>query len=684
MPRESNLGPLPEADDASALERKSLQAFRQVVPIDRLLVRDERTDDFGVDLSLEVLINSQATNCRGHVQIKGRSKLDPNSDGTFSAPFPVQSVNYLLNGPVPICVLYLPERDELRYLWLRDEVEQIRQRNNEWKSQETITLRFGLILDDGAIDPICDRIMDETLLHRNVHDAMCRLSDRDAVALVVEPASIAVSAPDENARLLEGGGFAIIASGFPSKVEELYGTLAHQDRTPRINLAYAYAVYSMGKYLFAEAILADLQADTNHLSDHDKHFFSFLENAVQYRVGRISREEFLGKKEVLRESAPGYLQIQYSLEDLVDRARKETSDNYLEAMLTEASPLFRQIEDLSDTTEWPLKYRGRMLHLFLKFNVWLRRFGRTAYIAHQDSATQARYFRGSDVVSEFAGHRRSWQKWEQLVESIVRSIETRIHPPLLCQALIMRASARVTFLFQVQLIGTITGSPTITVETPPADVRRDLDRAIEIADRARLLEESLRARLVLADLLDLTGSREEARSIAESVRTRAVAMRHGSLVAWADRHVSDKPASQEPENGSSDNDEGLAAMTDEEVHSFARSSMELYGIDGASLRELGIDDDRFSVVLRGAFCLRTAAIAKLDFCGNLEMREEQGHAKSLTTLFAVDPQRRFRCTRHGYQSLIPSSDGEAVLRAFQRTYCENCADRFPKRTASPD
>lgn len=113
MTNESDsLGPLPRVDEAAVLQTKSFHALRDRLPAERFIIRDERFEDYGVDLTLEVRAGTHATNCRAQVQLKGRTKCEPNADGSFSLPIEVTNLNYLLNGPCPLYVLYRPETRE--------------------------------------------------------------------------------------------------------------------------------------------------------------------------------------------------------------------------------------------------------------------------------------------------------------------------------------------------------------------------------------------------------------------------------------------------------------------------------------------------------------------------------------------------------------------------------------------
>ena len=140
------LGPLPITDRNAELERKSLAAIRSAFPADRFLFRSESTEDAGVDGSLELLVDSAYTDLRSQVQLKSTDNSRTNQDGTISIQIKVANLNYLLNGPSPLYLLYVEPRDEFRFVWARDERKRLDQCNLKWMTKKFVTLRFGQIL----------------------------------------------------------------------------------------------------------------------------------------------------------------------------------------------------------------------------------------------------------------------------------------------------------------------------------------------------------------------------------------------------------------------------------------------------------------------------------------------------------------------------------------------------------
>jgi len=81
------LGPLPIADSNSELQEKSIKALNALLKTTGdLILRDERTDDWGVDCSLEVRLSGFMTNFRAQVQLKASAEVSVLKDGFVFLP----------------------------------------------------------------------------------------------------------------------------------------------------------------------------------------------------------------------------------------------------------------------------------------------------------------------------------------------------------------------------------------------------------------------------------------------------------------------------------------------------------------------------------------------------------------------------------------------------------------------
>jgi hypothetical protein len=140
------------------------------VPIDRFQFRDERGGkDKGVDASIELLEGRKNTNFRAQLQLKGTDSVEANLDGAISRSVDVSNLNYLLNVPSALYVLYVAPRNELRFVWARDEQRRLDTNSRMWDRQKTVALHFKDLLTPEAFDIIYERILRESRLSRNIH-----------------------------------------------------------------------------------------------------------------------------------------------------------------------------------------------------------------------------------------------------------------------------------------------------------------------------------------------------------------------------------------------------------------------------------------------------------------------------------------------------------------------------------
>ena len=288
-----DLGPLPIADRNRELEQRSITALKAALPSDIFLFRDERTDDAGVDGSLELLIDSFKQTCALRYNLKA---LNPRIV-TKTAPSrwlsSTSNLNYLLNGSSPIYFLYIEPLNEIRFVWARDERRRIQQENPEWMSQKTVTLRFEHILTATATAQIHERIKQEAQFQRRMHETLALSSASERVVTSVDPETLAITDPDEARDLLLSGGITIVSAGNSQAVQHLLKILRVTDgRLPKIKLVQAYAEYATGRFTRALADLSEVEMVRDELPADDRQLLIYLQDACAYQTGAIDSEEY--------------------------------------------------------------------------------------------------------------------------------------------------------------------------------------------------------------------------------------------------------------------------------------------------------------------------------------------------------------------------------------------------------
>src|SRR5258708_18228719 len=198
-----------------------------------------------------------------------------------------------------------------------------------------------------------------------------------------------------------------------------------------------------------------------------------------------------------------------------------------------------------------------------------------------------------------------------------------------------------------------------------------LDAAAKTFARAGCLEGEIRAKLSLADLLDVGGKTAEAQKIAEEVRAPALAMGYEHQILRADEHLSGNTAYQKLMSVATterDMDAMLAEASDEEMKRFAADCLEA----------IGLPKDRLPVVERDCFSMRDILQEQVHWCRHLDLIQDLTHAQSPQTHFLGDPTRWCICTKFRYKSNITTPDWLALIGAFKQVYCANCLAREPK------
>ncbi|WNS42283.1 DUF4365 domain-containing protein [Paenibacillus sp. MMS20-IR301] len=101
-------------------EEDSVLKFKLLVPKSKYLVRTESGGDYGVDLILELKKNQSMTNFRIHMQLKSNSTGKVSNGGTFGFSVPVTTLNYLMNQPRSIFVVYVEKSNCFLWEWVAE------------------------------------------------------------------------------------------------------------------------------------------------------------------------------------------------------------------------------------------------------------------------------------------------------------------------------------------------------------------------------------------------------------------------------------------------------------------------------------------------------------------------------------------------------------------------------------
>jgi len=207
-----SFGPLPTSDRNDELEEQSLRALLNAFPTDRFRVRSEPGKDRGADRYLEVKVSGCDTNCRSQLQMKSTGSPSVTLDGSVSLSVQVSNLNYLLNGPSPLYVLWVALDDRLLYAWAHDERRRLDLECPGWMEQDSVTIRFRRDIDPAALDEIHGRILREAQLDRRIQETLARSTESERVTVRIDRTTLQSTDPRAVRQSLMTSGMTIVAS----------------------------------------------------------------------------------------------------------------------------------------------------------------------------------------------------------------------------------------------------------------------------------------------------------------------------------------------------------------------------------------------------------------------------------------------------------------------------------------
>jgi hypothetical protein len=530
--RPNEFGPLPKVDRNDELQRISFARLGALVPTGRFILRDEGGSDKGVDRSLEILIGGGATNIRAQIQMKGSDSTDLNADGSFSYPVSTSNLNYLLNGTCPLYIIWIEFRDELRYVWARDEATRLCNENPNWQDQKTVTLRFAKIINNAAWDDIHETTIREGRRSRDIHNAIASAVQGDGIVATVNTDSEVVTSEEAHATILLHG-IALASSGYAPHVIELGAALnnSHQSQS-RVQLVLGYSHYCKGDHITCRGHLAKAQLQRAELTADAACLLDHLLCACDYHFGKISHSEFLSRRAESEKQAPNSFQAQLRF----DRLRRQ----YLASRdASERQSLLEQIktahnEILGAETDGPARICFDLMLLYSEAAQSQTELINALTQPQMRAALGLEYLNTPATQSNLIAIRDAISNRSQQLQLIANRAASLKLPALIAESLVVQSVIETIVIYDLVLISRTFGQPA----PPPNDeirarIRSTLERAIELYRVAGSSEGEARAGLLLAQWLDFIGLQSESQLVARNVLAIATAMEYSNHIAEA-------------------------------------------------------------------------------------------------------------------------------------------------------
>jgi hypothetical protein len=276
------------------------------------------------------------------------------------------------------------------------------------------------------------------------------------------------------------------------------------------------------------------------------------------------------------------------------------------------------------------------------------------------------------MLAEQAQISEIWKKWEASATGAIGEAVKLKHPNLLAEALLTRAFVQTTFLmgtqnFEAAIYGTRKPPPSPVCEA----IAHDIKCAHELFQKAEMREGVVRADLLLADLLEISGRLNEAIVVARKVAPIADTMGYHEHLERANDLLTGATLLMDVDKklrNPVDQDVAFAISTDVEIRKFAQ--------DMAKIEGLPID--RLPIIERDCFATRDGSKERVEWCEHFEILQDLRHLAHMSTKFREDPNRICKCSLFKFQSPKPAKDWKLLVPEFKSTFCHACNSRSPK------
>ncbi len=664
--RDGYLQNLPKVDENSEIQTNSLKALDSLLPSKEFCLRDERVEDYGVDVSLEVLKDGLATNFRTQIQLKGTRSIKPETDGSYRLQIKTSNLNYLLNNPISIYVLYIERENEFRFVRAGNEFQRLAETNPKWREQKTIELHFYDILDLASLNEIREQIIKQSSFIREINETLVLAQSN--VLVEINPKTFEITDKKAILNLVADYGISLINEGYSKEILEKISVLDNEDKeTSSVKTVKAYAEYYSGHYHTAKEIITLLEIGEQEISEDDQQIVDWLKSACDYRLGNITSEEHTEKLRTLAEKDDtqkfSSFRFDYIHRLLLNEGKTERRKELVDELRNEVKKIPK--DDL--LTENILQFSYYILEAELgtiikeltenMSNISIRK----SLNVYQNIDDLSR-----DVADLIVDHREKATKWEDELTEIFEKTKNQI---LKADIIVERVLFVISKLTITNFHSAANG---VAFENIGDDVfekcKSFLENAIQIYSSLNLYERKLRAESYFAALASLKGKAIEASEMLAKISETSGKMGYAKVKANAENPLSEIFNRIIDEANSTDLDEKWANNSDDEMEDFAQDILE----------NMGLPQSRLPNIKKDVLASRQINREHFQWCQYIELQQNLAHTKSKETSYARPIEQFGHCSFHNYDSVFGNPDYEAVILAFKRTYCETCPDRKTK------
>lgn len=658
---------LPQSPDSHDQERTSLFEFQRLVPQEQFIVRQELGGDYGVDLVLELRIDTKSvSNFRSHVQLKSVHSGERNRDSTFSFPVPITTLNYLMNQPNSLFAVYLENEDTFFWEWCRNifYYSKSKELDITQTSQGTISYRFRNILNREAFGQIHQQIISNSEMIRHLTELTpLFVESKESPTILLQKTTIVDL--DELSHQLKQFGYTFISSG---EIQLINDALDHFPSKYKSDIDFAlfvaYARFSYGNMLDALSWLPNKKARLQ-LSEEAKVFCEQVEIALHFSIGLIDSAGYAqGLQQIEERNSESPIILQIKLERL-KRSLLSTTPSQTVEILTEMEMVAQKL----------IQYPN--IHPSLKFEatcaLWeVEGYKQTYHFVELDwERMLAESLPNSLLPKKLQEHLQQLLQahnlwFKQFMELRQQALQNN---NVVAVGKLLHTFAYVT-IFSLALPRQTRGQQEQTPLPQLGFICQEIEKVFKVLLNIGDYPLALRLRLLEAEALEGDGQSEKAVVIAHEVQDMSDQVGFPEIEKNAHEFINgvrmfrgygffDSP------NGSSQLPLDNFQESDEAIEFAARNV----------LKAFNLPENRLKWIKKNIKWQMEDEAEQRNFCKHIGTLQNLLHQRSYETFFQQDPPRIVICAKFGYRSTIESTHRDGLLKAFKGRFCVECSSK---------
>lgn len=634
-----------------------------IVPESMFIIRDHTDNDYGTDMSLELIMPSgYVTNFRSHVQLKSVKNGKLNKDNSFSYPAPIKTINYLINQPNSLFIIYLENKNLFLWEWVDAINQSIKTKGIDLYTadRKDIVYHFNQKLNKESFSQIYNHILTQSTIVRDVLNILNVNNDEQMIQFSIDAKESKVKSSKEAEEKLKKYGITLCNEEKYSYVSEWISLLpAASKRDAEVSLAVSYYMTHIGQYLNALNWLPKGKALTD-LEEKDILFVDFLNAEIRHTLGLVETNEYINELKRISEKNPNDLLCLQSLLMCL-RLRIITDKIDDEFLVKDFNDVVLKIKSIPNLSHNILK-QTELTEFDVEGILVNKRHLRDSFkvTAHIQVGRALPY---QEILAIIDRITQQQEKWISRYNNIIK--DTNI-TPLLHSRYILSFSNHYMLLFQAnQALSKESSLTTENVELFNTMIK-ELEKAYITFEKSGLLHESLSAKSVIADIYCELGYNKANIEILQYINEKASEIGLYEVSANVEKLL---------KNGIGKKfdikeDISKVHLTEEEIDIYAQQYLEAFDLP----------KDRYSVIRKEYWWVEQDRYDEYNWCKSICTIQDLRHTYSKETLYSIDPQRRIFCKTFEYKSPDSSIERDVLISEFKTLYCKNCKSRKHEKT----